>query len=642
MQSNSPDRLKYLRLLSRQYPNIQDVRTELIHQQAILNLPKGTEHFLSDIHGEYESFSHVMRNASGVIKSYIVEIFGTMMSESDMKSLATLVYYPKDKLRIIKKTEVNISSWYRLTIFRLIRLCKRASAKYTRAKVRKAMNPRFVHIMEELLHEDSGDASKQDYFNKLIETIIATKGADDYITELCGVIQRLAVDHLHIIGDIYDRGPAADKIMDELARHHSLDIQWGNHDIVWMGAAAGSAACILNVIRICARYTNLHTLEDGYGINLVPLVTYAMEHYAEGDLTPFKPVISELDSISDKEELLTAQIQKAAAILQFKAEAEIIRRHPEYRMEDRQLLHTLDQATHPLPTVDPQRPYDFTPEESDLLDKLIVSFQNSPRLRQHVGVLLSKGSMYTICNNNLLFHGCIPMNADGTLRQVELEGKACQGKALLDKIEQQVRQGWVGASDSAARQNGQDMMWYLWCGESSPLYGSDRMATFERYFNEDKATHTEIRDHYYSLRNTETACKAILADFGLNPETAHIINGHVPVKVVKGESPIKANGRLLVIDGGFAKAYQTSTGIAGYTLLYNSHGLILVSHEPFESAQKAIESEMDIHSSQFVIEYAESRVKVRETDVGTVLLDSIRDLTDLLEAYETGLVKEAL
>jgi fructose-1,6-bisphosphatase-3 len=639
MPSLSAERLKYLNLLSEQFPSIRAVSTEIINLQARLNLPKGTEHFISDIHGEYEPFSHVMRNASGVIKDYIVELFGNSMLESEMKSLATLVYYPQEKLAIARKTENGLADWYKITIFRLIRLCKRASSKYTRARVRRTIDTRFAYILEELLHEDVQDQSKQDYYNQIVDTIVRIGSAEDYIIELCTAIQKLAIYKLHIIGDIFDRGPHADKILDALSRHHSVDIQWGNHDIVWMGAAAGSAACILNVIRVSARYANLHTLEDGYGINLVPLVTYAIEYYGGGSLDGFMPETLG-GVVSEKEAQLTAQIHKAATILQFKAEAEIIRRHPEYNMSDRLLLDKIELNKADFPTVNPQDPFSITAEEADIIEKLAASFMHSPRLQRHAEFLFSKGGMYKALNGNLMFHGCVPMNADGTLKDVRVGDGAYRGKMLLDVIERRVREGFLNHSDPTARADGQDTLWYLWCGADSPLFGSNRMATFERYFFADKSTHTEERDPYYTYRDTEETCKMILADFGLDPETAHIINGHVPVKVMKGESPVKANGKLLVIDGGFAKAYQKSTGIAGYTLIYNSHGLLLVSHEPFVSAQKAIEDEMDIHSSSFVVEYANERIKVRDTDDGAVIFGHISDLTDLLRAYETGEIKE--
>lgn len=631
---------KYLKLLSKSYPNRVAVSTEIINLQAILNLPKGTEHFISDIHGEYESFSQVLRNASGVIKSYIEELFSTTMRQSEMKRLATLVYYPREKLSLIEDSEPNLNEWYKVTLYRLILLLRRATSKYTRSKVRKALNPRFAYILEELLHEEEHPQGKQDYYDQIIESIIQIGSAQDYIVEMCNVIRRLAVDRLHVIGDIFDRGPQADKIMDTLSSHHALDIQWGNHDIVWMGAAAGSPACLLNVIRVSARYANLHTLEDGYGINLLPLASYAMEYYGDCDLTNFIPETQETDVLSEKEIRLTAQIQLAAAILQFKSEAEIIRRRPEFHMENRLLMDKVDWAALKIPAVDPKDPYRISEEERALLHKLGDSFEGSFKLQEHAAVLFSKGSIYKIFNGNLLFHGCIPMDGDGAFSEVSVTGVSCKGRALLDEMERLVRAGYLNRADPEARLHSQDMMWYLWCGADSPLFGSDKMATFERYFFSDRQSHREQRVPYYELRDSETACKQVLADFGLDPESGHIINGHVPVKVKKGESPIKANGRLLVIDGGFARAYQKSTGIAGYTLLYNSHGLILVSHEPFESSRKAIEQEIDIRSSTFVVERMQERIKVRDTDTGVGLKQDIGDLLALLEAYKTGEIQE--
>jgi fructose-1,6-bisphosphatase-3 len=567
-----------------------------------------------------------------------MELFGNVMRESEIKSLATLVYYPQEKLHLIKKTEPDMPNWYRITLFRLIKLCKRASWKYTRSRVRKAIDDRFTYIMEELLHEDS-EQRKPDYYNQIIDTIIEIGRADNYIVELSEVIRHLAIDRLHIIGDIFDRGPHSDKVMDELSRHHSIDIQWGNHDIVWMGAAAGSAACILNVIRVCARYANMHILED-YGINLIPLVTYALEYYTGGNFDEFKPELLGGKTISEKEEFLISQIHKAATILQFKIEAEIIKRHPEYMMDDRLLLDKIAFNEIDFPTVNPENPYELTEEESDIVDRLTASFQFSPRLQEHAAFLYSRGGMYTIYNGNLLFHGCVPMNGDGSYKHMKIDETDYSGRELLDAIERKVREGYLNYSDAVSRENGRDIMWYLWCGADSPLFGSDKMATFERYFYSDKSTHSEKRNPYYTFREKEDVCKKILHDFGLNPEIAHIINGHVPVKVIKGESPIKANGRLFVIDGGFAKAYQKSTGIAGYTLLYKAQGLVLVSHEPFESSQRAIEEELDIHSSEYVIEYMNERIKVRNTDDGALIMDNVKDLLDLMHAYETGKIKE--
>ncbi len=649
------ERLKYLRLLAERYPSIRAASTEIIHLEAILDLPKGTEHFISDVHGEYEPFRHVMKNASGVIRNYVRELFSGTMTEAQQRGLATLVYYPTEKLALVKKTETDLPDWYRVTLFKLVVLFKRASSKYTRSKVRKAIDPRFSYILEELLHEDATDETKQHYYARIIDSIVQTGCADDYIVEICRVVQRLAIDRLHIIGDIFDRGPGADRIMDELMRHHSLDIQWGNHDILWLGAAAGSLACMLNVIRISARYTNLHILEEGYGINLVPLASYAIEHYSGCDCSLFLPEGAPAGALPKKEAQLIAQMHKAVTILQFKAEAQVIARHPEYAMDDRLLLDKIDfdaravrlgDASYPLidcdfPTLDRAAPLRFTAEEEFILDKLCSSFQNAEKLRAHAELLLARGGMYKVFNGNLLFHGCIPMDADGSFRAVRVGDAEHSGRALLDAMEKQVRAGYLNLDDPAAMRDGQDMMWYLWCGPDSPLYGKEQMTTFERYFVADKDTHAEPKDPYYLLRDQADVCVRILLDFGLDPESGHVVNGHVPVQVSKGESPIKADGKLFVIDGGFAKAYQKITGIAGYTLIYNSHGLILVSHEPFESTQAAIEGETDVHSSQFVIESTARRIKVAETDVGAELREDICDLTALLTAYRQGLIPES-
>ncbi len=648
------ERLRYLELLSKQFPSIRDASTEIINLQAILNLPKGTEHFLSDIHGEYESFFHVTKNASGVIKRYIDELFSNTMTESEMKNLATLVYYPHEKLSMTAKEGKNTKDWYRVIIFRLIKLCKRASFKYTRSKVRKAMDPSYAYIIEELTYADESNKNKQDYYNQIINSIISIGRVDDYITEICKVIQRLAIDRLHIIGDIFDRGPDADKVMDVLMNHHSIDIEWGNHDIVWMGAAAGGEACILNAIRISARYANLNTIEDGYGINLVPLASYAIEQYSDCSCEKFMPKGLDADGIGEKQANLMAKIHKAASILQFKVEGNTIKRNPEFFMEDRLLLDKIDfekktikigDKEYPMldcdfPTVDPKDPYALTEEEQDIMDKLVVSFQTSMRLQEHARLLFAKGGMYRIYNGNLLFHGCVPLNQDGTLKDVKVGDEYYRGIELFDAIDAKVREGYLNHSDKESMIRGQDMLWYLWCGADSPLFGKDKMTTFERYFIEDKATHKEAKDTYYKLIEQVETCERILENFGLNKDKSHIINGHVPVKVSKGESPIKAGGKLIVIDGGFARAYQKVTGIAGYTLIYNSYGLNLVSHEPFESTLTAIEEEMDIHSSEVVLEYNRARITVADTDDGIKIKQSVQDLMDLLEAYETGKVKE--
>lgn len=648
------DDFKYLKLLAKQYPNITSASTEIINLQAILNLPKGTEHFISDIHGEYEAFSHVLRNASGVIKNHITYIFGTSLRDSEKKTLATLIYYPEQKLEEIKKTESDMNDWYKITLHRLVTICKVMSAKYTRSKVRKALPQDFAYIIEELLHEDSTGDDKELYYNQIIESIVRLDQADRFITAISHLIQRLAIDRLHVIGDIYDRGPNAAKIMDILENYHSIDVQWGNHDISWMGAAAGCQALICNVIRIQARYCNLDTVEEAYGINLIPLATFAMEKYADDPCTYFLPKNSDADMLTDKEVQLTAKMHKAISIMQFKMEAQIIKRHPEFGMEGRLLLDKIDfekgtinikGVDYPMldmnfPTIDPKDPFSLSEEEQDVMDKIKSSFVNSGDLQRHVRFLLSNGSIYNIFNSNLLYHGCIPLNADGSLKEVNFRGKRLKGKDYLDAVERVMREGYYTIPHSETKRECLDLMWYLWCGENSPLFGKDAMTTFERYFIEDKATHVENKSPYYERRDEESVCRAILENFGLNPDKSHIINGHVPVKVKKGESPIKANGKLFVIDGGFAKAYQKETGIAGYTLIYNSHGLVLVSHEPFESREKAIAEEKDIHSSTVALQYSQARIMVSNTDIGAELKKNISELDKLVSAYRSGLIKE--
>ena len=648
------EEFKYLNLLAQQYPNISSASTEIINLQAILNLPKGTEHFVSDIHGEYEAFSHVLRNASGVIKNHITYILGTSLRDSEKKTLATLIYYPEQKLEEIKKTEPEIGDWYRITLHRLVTICKEISSKYTRSKVRKALPPEFAYIIEELLHEDSSGADKELYYNQIIDSIVRLDQADRFIVAISKLIQRLAIDRLHVIGDIYDRGPSASKIMDLLQNYHSVDIQWGNHDINWMGAAAGCQALICNVTRIQARYCNLDTIEDDYGINLIPLAAFAMDKYADDPCTYFMPKNSDAELMSDKEIQMVAKMHKAISIMQFKMEAQIIKRHPEFHMEDRLLLDKINHekgtimlkgVEYPLldtnfPTIDPANPYELSEEEQEVMDKIKSSFVNSEKLRDHVRFMFSNGSMYSTFNSNLLFHGCIPLNDDGTLKEVPFRGKMVKGKEYMDAIERAVREGYYTKPHSHTKRDCLDLIWYLWCGENSPLFGKDAMTTFERYFIEDKDTHTEHKSPYYEKRNDEKTCRGILENFGLNPDKSHIINGHVPVKVKKGESPIKANGKLFVIDGGFAKAYQKETGIAGYTLIYNSHGLVLVSHEPFESREKAIAEERDILSSTVALQYSQSRIRVGNTDVGRELKEQISELEKLMYAYESGLIKE--
>ena len=646
--------LRYLSLLSKQYPTIHSACTEIINLQAILNLPKGTEHFLTDIHGEYEPFIHVLKNASGVIKRKINDIFGTALRQNEKKSLATLIYYPEQKLEETLKDEPNIEDWYKITLYRLIEMCRYVSSKYTRSKVRKALPKDFAYIIEELLHEDPDRVDKQEYYDEIIKTIIRIDRANQFIIAISKLIQRLVVDRLHIIGDIFDRGPGADIILETLSNYHSVDIQWGNHDIIWMGAAAGSEVCIATVLRISARYANLDTIENGYGINMLPLATFASEFYKNDPCVNFKPKIDGDKDYSGKEIQLISLMHKAITIIQFKLEGKVIKRRPHFNMEDRLLLDKInfEQGTIELegktyklndtnfPTIDPKNPYELSKEESDLLDKLKFSFINSEKLQKHISFLYAKGSMYLKYNSNILYHGCIPLNEDGSFRKVKAQGKEYSGKTLMDRFELIAREGYFYKNNAEIKIYGMDVLWYLWTGPDSPLFGKNKMTTFERYFIDEVETHAEIKNYYYKYRDNEKVCNNIFGQFGLDPKESHIINGHVPVETLKGESPIKAKGKLLVIDGGLSRAYQGKTGIAGYTLIFNSYGLLLVSHEPFESTQKAIKEEKDILSSTVVLEQTVVRKRVGDTDIGCGLKLQIKDLEMLLAAYRKGLIKE--
>ena len=649
------EELRYLKLLSKQYPTIASACTEIINLQAILNLPKGTEHFLSDIHGEYESFNHVLRNGSGNIKRKIREVYGDIMSEKEIKSLATLIYYPEKKLEIIHKEEENIDDWFRITIYRLVVISRKAAFKYTRMKVRKALPKEFAYIIEELMHKGP-EEDKEEYYSEIINTIIRIGRADEFIIAMAKLIQRLVIDRLHIVGDIFDRGPGADIVMDTIMNYHTVDIQWGNHDALWMGAASGSEACIATVIRICARYANLDTIEDGYGINILPLATFALDYYGDDECIQFSPKVESDIVYSDKDLKLIAKMHKAISVIQFKLEGQIIKRRPHFGMEDRLLLDKINYEEGTIningkiyqlndkkfPTVDPKNPYALSTEEEELIEKLKSSFLNSEKLQKHIRFLLTNGSMYLKFNSNLLYHGCIPVNEDGTFKKVQIgsSGKSYSGKAFFDRLEILVREGYFHKNNPEAKQYGMDITWYLWTGADSPLFGKDKMTTFERYFIDDKETHKEKKSYYFKLEDNEDMCRRIFVEFGLNPECSHIINGHVPVKSKSGESPIKANGKLIVIDGGFSRAYQSTTGIAGYTLIYNSYGLLLVSHDPFESTQKAIEEENDIHSTIMVLEKEVERKRVKDTDAGEVMKTQIRDLEMLLDAYRLGFIKE--
>ncbi len=649
--------LKYLQLLSQSFPNISEASTEIINLQAIMNLPKGTEHFLADIHGEFEAFQHILKNASGNIQRKVNELYGNTLRESDKRELCTLIYYPDQKLELIKATETDLDDWYHITIHQLVSICRLVSSKYTRSKVRKSLPKDFSYIIQELLHERTDDANKADYVNVIIDTIISTGRADDFIIAISNVIQRLSIDQLHILGDIYDRGPGAHIIMDTLSRYHSWDIQWGNHDILWMGALAGNNACICNVIRLSLRYANLTTLEEGYGINLVPLATFAMETYGDDPCKEFIPKLSSSESIhvDEKSQRLIALMHKAITVIQFKEEAAIYEKHPQWGMQNRELFNFIDYEngtieldgytyslkSNSFPTISPDNPNQLTPEEEQLMAKLHHSFQISEKLHKHIRLLLQHGCMYAIFNNNLLFHASIPLNDDGTLKDVEISpSNTFHGKDLLQNIGMMIRSAFQDDTTKEERAYATDYFLYLWCGPDSPLFDKSKMATFERYFIADKATHNEVKGNYFRLRNEECIVDRIMDAFGLVGNNRHIINGHVPVHVCNGENPIKANGKLMVIDGGFSEAYHKETGIAGYTLVYHSRGFVLVQHEPFTSTTDAVQKCTDIKSTTQIVEMASHRMRVADTDIGMELGKQIADLESLLYAYRHGLIKE--
>lgn len=646
---------RYLQLLSRSFPTVAAASTEIINLEAILNLPKGTEHFLTDIHGEYEAFQHVLKNASGTVKRKVNEIFGNTLRDADKKTLCTLIYYPQEKLRLVKQEESDLAEWYEIMLNRLVKVAQSVSSKYTRSKVNKALPKDFSYIIQELLHETDTDHNKHAYFNQIISTIISTRRADDFIIAMCNLIQRLAIDSLHIIGDIYDRGPGAHIIMDTICDYHDFDIQWGNHDILWMGASAGNDACIANVLRISLRYGNLETLEEGYGINMLPLATMAMEIYKDADVSVYMPRINNTSRVfTDKEKMVLAQMHKAITVIQWKLEGQIISRHPEYGMDSRRLLDkidtakgtvTIDGVEYPLletafPTLDPADPYRLSPEEEKVVNQLHNAIINSEKLDKHIYCLLRHGSLYLARNNNLMFHASIPLNEDASFKAVDVMGAKYAGRHLFDRLDELVQIACRRNSDDPEKPDAVDYMWYLWCGPDSPLFGKSKMATFERYLIADKQTHKEKRGCYYTLNDNPEVIDKILTEFGLPTEGSHVINGHVPVKATKGENPVKANGKLLVIDGGFSRAYHRETGIAGYTLVYHSRGFQLVEHEPFESQVKAIEDGQDIISNIVLNEFKAQRLKVRDTDKGKELAMQVSNLDRLLAAYRRGIIKE--
>ena len=651
-----PEHLHFLKTLAKHYPTVQSACTEIINLQAILNLPKGTEHFISDVHGEHEAFRHILHSASGVIREKLDDLFGATLPRSDRDQLATLIYYPEEKLEEIERETEDMQEWYRITFHRLIEVCCLVSSKYTRSKVRKAMPPEYAYIIDELIHTHYEGEDKRGYYENIISTIVELDRAADFLIQLCGVIKRLAVDHLHLVGDIFDRGPGADVVMDDLMKYHSVDIQWGNHDILWMGAASGSRTLVATVLANSLRYNNLDVIETGYGISLRPLSVFADEVYRNCDVKQFEVKLTNEDaeSFTEKDKLLAARMHKAITMILFKLEGQKILRNPGFGMEDRLLLDKVDYenkcitiggVTYPMldtdfPTVDPSDPYTLTPEEESVIHQLTRSFRHSEKLQRHVRFLYSKGSLYRVYNGNLLFHGCIPMTEEGQLMHFSIGCDDLYGRDFLDHADITARKAYYDKLGSPERQFGMDFLWWLWCGRNSPIFGRDKMTTFERRFIADETVHAEPKNAYYRLYNDPSVCTMLLKEFGLEGEHCHIINGHMPVKSKKGESPIKGNGRLLVIDGGFCRAYQKTTGIAGYTLIYNSGCFRIVSHEPFAGRASAIHRNRDIASSSVVFERMESRQKIAETDIGRQLQEQIDDLKALVSAYRTGAIAE--
>lgn len=639
-----------LRHLSKKYPNVKAAAEEIVNLNAILALPKGTEHFLSDLHGEHEAFIHMLKSASGVIKTRIDEIFGPDLTREEREELAALIYNAPAEIKRRKKSEQNLEKWYKESILRLVLICKSVSAKYTRSKVKRLLPEEFAYILDELLHSND-EANKGNYYGQIITTIVECEIAEDFIIKLADTISVLAVDKLHIIGDVWDRGSHPDLIMDFLMEFHDVDFQWGNHDIVWMGAAAGQIACIATVIRNSARYCNLDILEDGYGINLLPLATFAMAVYQDDPCSQFK-LSGNPKTSSTAETALHMKMHKAIAIMQFKLEGQLMKKHPSFEMEDRRLLHLIDYKagtieyegktlslldTH-FPTIDPEDPYTLTPEEQLVMERLQSAFLHCEKLQRHVKLLLHHGSLYKVCNGNLLYHGCVPIEEDGTFRKVNIYGNEYSGKALYDCLESYVRKAFLEV-DPVEQEKGRDILWYIWTAKNSPLYGKDKMTTFERYFLAEPETHQERKNAYYRFLNDETVMNRILAEFGLGTDS-HIVNGHVPVLQIAGESPVKCGGKVMIIDGGFSKVYQEKTGIAGYTLIYHSYGMMLVAHEPFTSTEEAIQKETDIHTDRISVMAASRRLQVRDTDRGREIQERIDELMQLLQAYRSGTLQQ--
>ena len=649
------EELRYLKMLAHQYPTVQAASTEIINLQSIMNLPKGTEHFISDVHGEYEAFLHILNSCSGVVREKLDELYATSVPKAERDQLATLIYYPEEKLEELRDQIPELDEWYRITLHRLVEVCRLVSNKYTRAKVRKALPKDYAEIIDELLHT-GGQPVRRDYYQNIIDTIIDIEQAEPLIVALCGVIKRMAVDHMHLVGDIFDRGPRADIIMDSLMNYHSVDIQWGNHDILWMGAASGSRTLVATVLANSLHYNNLEVIETGYGISLRPLSIFANDVYKDANVARFKVKLTgdDAETLSEKDKLLSARMHKAITIILFKLEGQKLIRRPEFGMADRLLLDKVDYENQSItiggityhledtdfPTVDPKDPYALTPEEDSVINQLTASFQRSEKLQRHIRFLYSKGGLYKVYNGNLLFHGCIPMTEDGKLQRFSIGCNDLCGKEFLDYAETAARKAYYDKPGSEERQFGMDFLWFLWAGRNSPIFGRDRMTTFERRLINDESSWTEPKNAYYALYNDPGVCEFLLKEFGLEGPHCHIINGHVPVKTKKGESPLKGNGKLIVIDGGFCKAYQATSGIGGYTLIYNSRNIRIVAHQPFAGHDNAVHDNSDIISESEIFERMEYRFKIADTDMGRQLQVQIDDLKELLQAYKSGAVTE--
>ena len=647
------DELRYLELLAEKFPTIADASAEIINLTAVLDLPKGTELFASDIHGEYDAFAHVLKNGSGSVRLKIEDAFGPSLTEAEKRQLATVIYYPREKMGLILDgmSSQEEEAWIRQTIERLITVMKQASGKYTRSKVRKALPSEFAYAIEELTTENNHAVNREQYHRTINQAVLDPGRGRAFVEALCQAVQRFAVDHLHIVGDIYDRGPAPDAIMDTLANYHCLDIQWGNHDIVWMGAALGQRGCIAHVVRNCARYGNLSILEDAYGINILPLASFAMDAYADDPCVAFG--LKGNPDLPDRQYEVAVKIQKAMAVIQFKVEGQLIAEHPEFELDDRRLLHRIDYERGTVdvngtvyeltdtvfPTIDPSDPYRLTPQEESVLERLCQAFMGSEKLQRHMRIFLEAGSLYKISNGNLLFHACVPLNDDGSLKQANVFGKPYAGRALYDVLDHAVRAAFF-SEDETERERSRDLLWWMWLSPSSPQFAKSKMATFELYLITDKEARKEVKNSFYSLTDDPEAMAVIFRDFGMDPNRSRIICGHVPVKAKDGEDPVKCGGRVLTIDGGFSRAYQPTTGIAGYTLISNSYGFVLAAHEPLESAAAAVEQELDIHSSRRVVERVEERTLVADTDTGLRLQQRVADLERLLAAYRKGLIQE--